>query len=1686
MADLTGIENVGEFFSQHYLAELLEKDLASEGGDGGAAIEAAQKALGALGRELNKILTDAPLHAEPKHLYALAHPFQVSLCEALGFTYQSGAVLPLGDGSTAPALHVTERHGETYLAVIEGRLRAPREVESGASLELLWTAPLPQSAREAGMEPPLDTTLGEAIAHAFEVESPPRWILLLSGAEVYLAERARWGRGQYLRFDLSELLGRKDPKALRITAALLCRASLVPDGGTLLHDRLDESSHKHAQGVSADLKFAAREAVELLANEWVHYQRTTAKKALHGERVARELTEECLVYLYRLLVLFYVEARSGELGLLPMNSEEYARGYSLEALRDLEQVALGPESRDGFFFDESLRRLFRLVNEGFSGTKQLSLPVRAPAEPPGDGAASTSRTEAGKDQRGFRIEGLHSPLFDPRSTPRLAKVRLRNEVLQKVIRLLSLTPEARRGRGARVWGRGRISYAQLGINQLGAVYEGLLSYTGFFARERLYEVHRAGVQDKDATQQAWFVPERELVRYKDEELSFDEGGQKKRRKYEPGTFIYRLAGRDRESSASYYTPEVLTRCLVKYALRELLQGKSAEDILALTICEPAMGSGAFLVEAIDQLADAYLERRRKELGGIALPPDQYALEKQRVKSYLAEARCYGVDLNPMAARLAGVSLWLGTLHKGQSTPWYGARLAVGNSLVGARLEVWAAEDFGTDEALAKAIAATVKRHGVADDLEAQLELVLAAHEGKHPEAVAEVRSRLERVKRLAGAPAEGEEGAGEDGGEAEASEAELAAEQRKEVVKALKKLATELKLPRHHRRPPRKVEAKAVVAGERPAGSVWHFLVPDAGMSPFEDDKVVAELAPEAVTRLKAWRKDIEEPWSAVDVRRLQALSARVDVLYREAVEERRRVLAMCTPAATVWGSDALENALPALEKRAELLAGLKLPGKAYWRLERLMNLWAALWAFPLEHSTLLPKREAWLRALEEALGVDAGAPAVAVGQMSLGIWPTDEGDEGDEAEEEGRKGAATLWTAAEQSCARLRPFHWELVFPEVFVEGGGFDLVVGNPPWIKVDWNESGILSDMDPRIELDGLSASDLAKRRGAILSSDGRVHTYLETLTSELGYKTFVSAPSSFPLLSGVQPNLYKCFISQGWCIGSTSGIVALIHQDGLFDDPKGGEFRQAAYRRLRIVLRFRNEFRLFADVNNGRPYTLSVSGAKPRALTGFLVVANLFHPATVDASMLHDGGGKTPGIKSDNDEFEIVGHRNRLVNVGERELKFFATLFDRPGIPTLEARLPVIHSAEVVHTLQRLAQYPHKLSGMGSGVLGTKMWDETEAQKDGTIRRCVSVPGNASEWIVSGPHFFVGNPFNKSPRDPCRHNKDYDEIDLELIPDDYLPRVNYVPGPDRGAYDARVPRFLGKPMTDYYRHVNRTMLAAGGERTAIVAIVPPGPGHIDLVHSVCFERLDLLVECSALWSSLVVDFLVRSTGKGHLRRELLSILPIPATRNPTVHLLSSRALRLNCLTTHYADLWNDVWPQVATAPAWSISDPRLSPWPARSTQWHRHCALRNHFERRWALVEIDALAALELKLTIDELCTIYRTQFPVLREYEKNTWYDRNGRIAFTTNRGLTGVGLDRKAFELWQACLKEGKRLPDDFDRQQLEPPFDVRDREDDMRAAYAFFAERLASGTTQTPPARSAGRAATSSKAARA
>ncbi|MEZ5234481.1 MAG: hypothetical protein R2749_17505 [Acidimicrobiales bacterium] len=529
-------------------------------------------------------------------------------------------------------------------------------------------------------------SVADAVGELFACDEPPRYVLVCSGRLVLLAERARWAEGRFLAVDLDAALERNDTSKageLETIAALFSTDVLVPSEGPSVLDTLTERSHKHAVGVSKELRHGIRRSIELLANE-VIAQRLAGNQAVYSgpNRVdPKDLTRQCLRWLYRVLVLLYAESRP-ELGVLPANDEVYAGGYSLDRLRELLLVELDTDqARNGSHLHESLQVLFDLANDG-NHVEHAQQALRFDASAPSEESY----------EEYLHFPGLEAGVFGPQATPLLDRVTLRNEVVQQVLQLLMLSPESRGRR--RQEQRGFISYAQLGINQLGAVYEGLMSYTGFFAEQDLFEV----AKDGEPSGGTWVIPVDEADRLPDDVYVTEEDpltGRRERVRHARGSFVFRLSGRDRQRSASYYTPEVLTRSTVHHALAELLgldryapEGGSAgitqaTDLLELTICEPALGSGAFLNEAINQLSAEYLKRRQAELGE-SLDPERYRAELAKVKTHFAIHQSYGVDLNATAVELAEVSVWLNCMHPGLKAPWFMFQLRRGNSLVGAR------------------------------------------------------------------------------------------------------------------------------------------------------------------------------------------------------------------------------------------------------------------------------------------------------------------------------------------------------------------------------------------------------------------------------------------------------------------------------------------------------------------------------------------------------------------------------------------------------------------------------------------------------------------------------------------------------------------------------------------------------------------------------------------------------------------------------------------------------------------------------------------------------------------------------------------------------------------------------------------------------------------------------------------
>ncbi|HAX7854880.1 TPA: hypothetical protein JTJ70_003937, partial [Escherichia coli] len=498
-----------------------------------------------------------------------------------------------------------------------------------------------------------------------------------------------------------------------------------------------------------------------------------------------------------------------------------------------------------------------------------------------------------------------------------------------------------------------------------------------------------------------------------------------------------------------------------------------------------------------------------------------------------------------------------------------------------------------------------------------------------------------------------------------------------------------------------------------------------------------------------------------------------------------------------------------------------------------------------------------------------------------------------------------------------------------------------------------------------------------------------------------------------------------------------------------------------------------------------------------------IANLFMPQTIDGCFM-PSDKIVGGIKNDQDEWNLEGHPDRLLHIDEQLLKLFSQLYDEEGTPSLEARLPAIHARQLIAVLEKFAAQPIRLGDLQKEYFSTVMFDETYAQRDGTIERNTQFPKDASQWVLSGPHFYVGNPFYNTPKVICDTHKAYDNLDLLTLPDDYLPRTNYIPACDAQEYAKRTPRVSWKEqdedeprkVTDYYRFVARSMLSQSGERTLIPAIFPAGVAHIDPCFSIAFNEVETLLSFTGQSMSICHDFLIKSTGNPRFRENLARYLPIVEKYKTKIQI---RALCLVSLTNNYKQLWDSVDLQLAMHQRWSRNLPQLPQdfFANLTPEWQRNCALRSDYSRRQALVEIDVLVAQALGLTLEELLTIYRVQFPVMRQYEADTWYDQNGRIIFTPSKGLVGVGLPRTARK---ADLKNGfvfnvdspewtggdctdqaigwddvKHLKtgtvsvtfDDYTRSDegerrtvtWQAPFIKPDREDDYKVAWAFFAQ---------------------------
>ncbi len=1385
----------------------------------------------------------------------------------------------------------------------------------------------------------------------------PHFILMLAGNVVFLFDKDKWARGSYLEFSLDELFAQVRVSAFRNYYALfhmlVSKQTLAADGEMVLMDTIIEESYKNAYEVTKDLKEGVIFAVETLANEALYYMKEVAHRPFGkydketdtydetNDDFEAEVKDDCLTIIYRLLFLFYAESRE-ELEILPVGDEVYKRGYSLESLRDLEMVRLNSqESRDGYFFDDSIRHLFSLLSDGHNA-----------------GVSGLFKS--------FRVRPIDSPLFNDKNLHHLGEVRIRNIKWQEIIKALSLSKKKNYC--------GRISYANLGVNQLGSVYESLLAFRGFYAEEDYIEVHKAN----DPSDGTFLVPYSRMGDFDiSEVLCNQETG-------EPiilpkGTFVYRLNGRDRQKSASYYTPEVLTRSTVKYTLKSIIDDvaagkRKATDLLELKILEPAMGAAAFQNEVINQLAEAYLtyqqqQQRERGLKNWRIQPDKYRDELQKVKAFIATHNVYGVDLNPTAIELGKLSLWLNVIHKDMETPFFANRLAVGNAVIGAWLKVYSRQDV---------------------------------YCLKGP------RNRLLPNKWWEKAP---------------------------HKVKFFQNRVN------------------------RSVNDVYHFLLPDANMLGVRSIREQKQAHPNEFRRMTTILSDWTAPITDYDFKTLQRLSSKIDLLLKDYYTDQLSIDKYTNNRNEVW--DGIEHGdtsslfkeeeqAESYAKKQQLFDTRYRRDNAYRKLKLVMDYWCALWFWEYDDANDLPTRQEYWADIEALLDVDndkldrrtrqalerAGSDYAAEDMPEYGTRMTEEESEiVTKTQEElltESHGSLTLFAddeplrlkIADRLAKRYRFFHPMLEFIEVFWLRDGFDIICGNPPWIKLEFDELGIISEKYPEVAIRRTSAPDVRRKRDELFSIDPLLEKlYRAEEIDNTCSGVFLNAYQNYPLLVGQQTNLYKCVLTNGMELMGRDGYMGLLTPESIYDDPNGQPLRRELYKHLMYHFQYQNELRLFAEVHHHTQYGGQLLRSGISSPPRFASLSNLFHPSTVDACFAHDGHGLCGGIKDENGNWNTAPHRERIVTVGEEELKVLSEVFEN-GADWESAKFTSIHSEVVIQVLEKLSKFPHHVSDVSELIISEGL-HETGSVDRGIMKRCTTYPDiEKCELIYSGPHFFCGNSTYKTPRSSCLLNSDYDTIDLSIIRDDYVPRTNYIPTIKLSDFKRIITGFPkgqdndGNTMydlwTDYYKVGFRRMIGNTSERTLSGAFLLKNSLHIGGVVSVTFKDYNYLLEFTALSSSLVMDFYVKVLGISDIHANRLYPFPL-GIEDKYKPALFARILLLNCLTKHYAELWEDMWKEKYKQESWSIEDNRLKPFASLTEQWQWATPLRNYFERRQALVEIDVIAAMALGLSLQDLEMIYTIQFPVLQQNENDTWYDAEGKIVFTCSRGLTGVGLDRSAW-----------------------------------------------------------------------
>ena len=515
--------------------------------------------------------------------------------------------------------------------------------------------------------------------------------LLVNGVAVRLISAPRGESSGWMDFrftDLVQTAGRPLCSALRL---LLSEQRLLALPRSQRLAALLADSRKYQNEVSERLAEQVMHALyELLRGLQAAHDasgRELLREPLSPEGDRNDVYRGLLTVILRLVFLLYAEER----GMLP-EDETFVRHYSLAGLyrRLREEAALHPDTMDQRYGAwAQLLVLFRLIHDGsraYRTSHAFSLPERRGA------LFDPDRYPFLEGRRGARqtIERVSPPLVSDGTVYR---------VLEK---LLVLDGE-------------RLSYRTLDVEQIGSVYETIMGFCLEIASGRSVAIKSPkklgapNTVDLDALlseskrgRASWLRAQvdrnitptaakglRAAETVDDLHAALDRVLDKDATPdlVSPGALVLQ-PNEERRRSGSHYTPRELTEPIVRHTLAPILdrlrgqdgRSPSPEQILDIKICDPAMGSGAFLVETCRQLGEALINACRAHGEIPTIPPDEDEVIFAR---RLVAQRClYGIDRNPMAVDLAKVSLWLSTLARDHPLTFVDHAIRHGDSLVG--------------------------------------------------------------------------------------------------------------------------------------------------------------------------------------------------------------------------------------------------------------------------------------------------------------------------------------------------------------------------------------------------------------------------------------------------------------------------------------------------------------------------------------------------------------------------------------------------------------------------------------------------------------------------------------------------------------------------------------------------------------------------------------------------------------------------------------------------------------------------------------------------------------------------------------------------------------------------------------------------------------------------------------------